>query len=199
VTAVGVLGGTFDPAHAGHIAVARQCREQLDLDRILLVPSFQPPHRPPPEAGPQDRLAMTRLAAAGTAGLEVDDLEVCREGVSYAVDTLRELRRRDPDGEVVLLLGRDAALEFGTWHQPGEIARLAHLAVFNRANTPPLAAEGFKAAGLPASTTLLEVDSPPVSATEIRRRLAAGGPLEGMLAPSVLGYIRERGLYGART
>ena len=196
MTSLGVLGGTFDPVHTGHLAVARQCRELLGLDRVLLVPSFQPPHRNPPEAGPQDRLAMTRLAVAGIEGLAVDDLEVLREGVSYAVDTLTDLRRRDPGGEVVLLLGQDAALEFATWHQPAEIGRLARLAVFNRAGSAALSPGGLEAAGLPADATLLEVDSPLVSATEIRRRLAAGEDLEGMLAASVLAYIRERGLYG---
>ena len=198
MTAVGVLGGTFDPVHTGHLAIARQCREQLALDHVLLVPSFQPPHRSIPEASAEDRLAMTRLAAVGIEGVAVDAVEVQRGGVSYAVDTVRELRERDPAVEVVLLLGQDAAREFGTWHQPDEIVRLARLAVFNRAGSPPLPAADLEAAGLPASTTLLEVDSPPVSATEVRRRLAAGESVDGLLAASVLAYIRERRLYGVR-
>ena len=191
-----MLGGTFDPVHVGHIAVAQQCREQLALDEVLLVPSYQPPHRAAPVAGPQERLAMTRLAAAGVAGLEVDDVEVRRGGVSYAVDTVRALRQRDPGTDVVLLLGEDAALDFGTWHEPGEIGRLARIAIFNRAGGPTLVGSEMEAAGLPLPTVRLEVDSPAVSATEIRRRLASGEPVEGMLAASVIEFIRERGLYG---
>ncbi|GAC1329321.1 MAG: nicotinate-nucleotide adenylyltransferase [Candidatus Dormibacteria bacterium] len=188
----GVLGGTFDPFHAGHLAVARQCRELLGLEEVLLVPSFQPPHRPAPVAGPEDRLVMTRLGAAGVEGLTVDDLEVRRGGVSYAVETLRDLAQRRPGAKWVLLLGEDAAAEFSTWRAPDEIQRLARLVVFNRAGSPPPAGS----APHPGAAQRLVVDSPAVSATEVRRRLAAGLPVDGMVAPSVLDRIRSQRLYG---
>jgi nicotinate-nucleotide adenylyltransferase len=195
--ATGILGGTFDPIHLGHLAVARQVLADLELERVLLIPSYQPPHRDPPAASPADRLEMARLAAAGLAGLDVDDVEVRRQGLSYAVDTLRQLKQADPGRELVLLLGRDAALEFGTWHQASAIGDLARVAVFNRAGTGA-GTGALRQAGLPAGTLSLVVDSPDVSATEVRSRLAAGGDLSGMLPASVLEYIREHGLYNTR-
>jgi nicotinate-nucleotide adenylyltransferase len=187
--ATGILGGTFDPVHRGHVAVARQAREQLGLERVLLIPSFQPPHRDVPLAGAADRLAMTRLAVEGEAGLEVDDREVRRGGTSFTVETLRELRDQDL-GELVLLLGDDAAAEFGTWREHAAIIDMARLAVFNRAGSVPAAVPG-----LPPNTIRLELASPDISATSVRLGLAAGDDLAAMVAPSVLRYIRERGLY----
>ncbi len=193
-----MLGGTFDPVHAGHVAVARQARHLLGLDRVLLVPSSRPPHREPPVAGAEDRLAMTRLAVAGEAGLEADDVEVRRGGTSYTVDTLRELRRRHPGGELVLLVGEDAALDLATWREGAAIAGLASLVVFNRSrsSTPP--DDEAHPAGPhdpSAAATRLTVESPDISATAVRAALARHEDLAEMLPPSVLEYIRERGLY----
>jgi nicotinate-nucleotide adenylyltransferase len=195
--ATGILGGTFDPVHLGHVEVARQVREDLGLARVLLVPSSSPPHREAPSASPEDRLEMARLAIAGHPGLEVDDVEVRRGGTSYAVDTLHQLKQVDPGRELVLLLGRDAAVEFGSWHRAAEIGDLARVAVFNRAGSDggPIDVE---AAGLPAATILLEVDSPAISATEIRDLLALGGDVSGMVPASVLEYIRDHALYRSR-
>lgn len=187
---LGILGGTFDPIHNGHLAVARQAREQLGLESVLLVPSFQPPHREAPTAGPQDRLAMTRLAVQGQPGLEAADVEVRRGGVSYTVDTLRDLRLMRPESDLVLLLGYDAAREVADWHQPEALPGLARLAVFNRTGAAP-----GTPAELPAGALRLEVESPDVSATAVRERLARGEDLDGMVPASVLVYIRERGLY----
>jgi nicotinate-nucleotide adenylyltransferase len=193
----GILGGTFDPVHLGHLAVARQSRDHLGLEGVLLMPSSQPPHRPEPAAGAEERLEMVRLATEGLPGLAADDAEVRRGGVSYTVDTLRQLRRERPERELVLLLGSDAAGDFGTWHEAPAIRELAAIAVFNRSGSPALDPGFLAAAGLPSDAAVFEVESPPVSATEIRRRLASGEDVEGMLPASVLGYIRERGLYGA--
>jgi nicotinate-nucleotide adenylyltransferase len=191
--ATGIFGGTFDPVHLGHVAVARQVRDDLGLARVLLVPSFRPPHRDQPSAGADDRLEMVRRAVGAQPGLEVDDVEVRRKGTSYAVDTLRELRRTAPDRELVLLLGHDAAREFSSWHQAGAIGELARVAVFNRAGAGP--ADGLEDAGLPLGTIHLVVDSPDISATGVRAALSRGEDLSHMLPASVLEYIRERGLY----
>jgi nicotinate-nucleotide adenylyltransferase len=187
---LGVFGGTFDPIHMGHLAVARQAREQLDLDSVLLVPSFLPPHREAAAAAPEDRLAMVRLAVRDRAGLEAEDAEVRRGGVSYTVDTLRELGRMRPGSDLVLLLGDDAAREVGDWHDPDALPGLARLAVFNRTGSVPAAP-----ALLPAGALRLEVDSPDISATAVRARLARGEDLDGIVPASVLEYIHERGLY----
>ncbi|MFN2464369.1 MAG: nicotinate (nicotinamide) nucleotide adenylyltransferase [Candidatus Dormibacteria bacterium] len=188
---LGLLGGTFDPVHLGHLAVARQCREQVGLDRVLLVPSFLPPHRSAPSASADDRLAMARLAAEGVEGLEVDDVEVRRGGVSYAVDTVREMTSRTRGAHLIVLLGMDAAAEFASWRDPATILDLASVVVFNRAGVP---AAGPSA--LPPGSQLLEVDSPAVSASGVRAALAAGEPVDGLLPKPVIEYIRARGLYG---
>ncbi len=135
---------------------------------------------------------MARLAVDGVPGLVVDDLEVRRGGTSYMVDTLRELRARGLD-RPVLLLGYDAAAELGSWHQAAEIPVLAHVVVFNRAGAAPQREPG----ALPPGTTVVEVDSPQISATAARQRLAAGEDVSGLIPASVLEYIRDRGLYGA--
>lgn len=188
--ATGILGGTFDPVHNGHLAVATQCRALLGLAQVRLVPAAEPPHRPPPTAPAADRLAMVRLAVGDREGLVVDDIEVSRGGPSYTVDTLCRLRDSGV-GPLVLLLGHDAAVELADWHRAVELPGLAQLVVFNRsgpANGRPL----------PVGATEVKLDSPAVSATELRRRLAAGEAVSGMLPASVLAYIVERGLYGAR-
>ncbi|MGI8608188.1 MAG: nicotinate (nicotinamide) nucleotide adenylyltransferase [Candidatus Dormibacteria bacterium] len=188
--ATGVLGGTFDPVHLGHLAVARQCLAELQLAEVRLVPSFTPPHREAPVATAEDRLAMARLAVSGEQGLAVDDVELRRGGVSYTVDTLRELGESGCES-LVLLLGYDAALELESWHRAADIPHLAAVVAFNRTDV------ARTRRGLPAGTAVLEVNSPRISATEIRRRLASGLDMSGMLAGPVLAYICERGLYGA--
>jgi nicotinate-nucleotide adenylyltransferase len=191
--ALGVLGGTFDPVHLGHVAVARQVRDDLGLDRVLLVPSFRPPHRDQPSAGPEDRLEMVRRAVVGQPGLAADAVEVLRRGTSYAVDTLRELRRVAPERALVLLLGYDAARDFWSWQEAGAIGELARVAVFNRAGAGPT--DGLDDSGLPPRTIHVVVDSPDISATGVRAALSRGEDLSHMLPASVLEYIRERGLY----
>jgi len=194
---IGLLGGTFDPVHLGHLAVARQVAAALALSSVYLVPSNRPPHRRAPAAPPADRLAMARIATADEAGIGVLDVELGRGGVSYTVDTLRELRDRWPGEALVLLLGWDAARLFSTWKEPQAIAELCALAVFNRAGESQPAAADLEAAGLPPATRLLAVESPDISATAVRRRLATGGDVSSMVPPGVLAYIRKRHLYGA--
>ena len=190
--ATGVLGGTFDPVHFGHIAVALQCREKLELAEVRLIPSFLPPHREPPLAPAEDRLAMTALAMQGAPGLVVDDVEVRRGGTSYTVDTLRALRAAGL-GPLVLLLGYDAAADLGSWDRAAEIPALAEVVVFNRTGT----VGGLLTGVLPRGTTVVEVESPEISATDVRDRLAAGLDASAMLAAPVLAYIHARGLYSA--
>lgn len=192
--ATGVLGGTFDPVHLGHIAVALQCRERLELAEVRLIPSFLPPHREPPLAPPEDRLAMAALATREEPGLLADDVEVRRGGTSYMVDTLRQLRATGLR-RLVLLLGYDAAVDLGSWDRAEDLPALAEVVVFNRSGSARDNVEGV----LPVGTTVVEVEveSPEISATDVRERLAAGLDASAMLPPPVLAYIRQRGLYGA--
>lgn len=195
---IGLVGGTFDPIHEGHIAVAEGARDCADLDRVLLIPSRVPPHRPQPVATPADRLAMCRLAAQGRPKLEVSDLELRRAGPSYTVDTLRELAAGEPDAELYLVLGWDAAEAISTWYEPEEVLRLARLLVIPRLGWPtPTEADLRRASLDPVRTVICDVETPEHVATEIRRSLANGGPLGGALDPAVLRYVHDHGLYAA--
>ncbi|HEX6939874.1 MAG TPA: nicotinate-nucleotide adenylyltransferase [Longimicrobiales bacterium] len=193
---IGIFGGTFDPVHTGHLIVAQDAWSALGLDRVLFIPAAVPPHkRGRVAASPELRLEMLRAATAGDPRFATSDLELRRSGPSYTVDTLRELRERDPSGALFLLLGADQFREFHTWREPGEITRLATLVVLSRGGTeappPPL--------DLPyRRLTVTRVD---ISATEIRRRVAAGQPVRYLVPAAVEEIIRREGLYraGARS
>lgn len=192
---LGVFGGTFDPIHLGHLEVAEDCARKLDLDPVLMVPSNLPPHRAQPRASAQDRMAMVQLAVIGYQRLRASDLEVRRGGVSYTVDTIRALRQEYPAAEITLLLGWDAVEEFAGWRDTAEVTRLARIAVFNRAGSPAPDRTILDDLGLPPDTVVLEVASPAVSATSVRRLLAEARPGAAVLPPAVELYIRENGLY----
>jgi nicotinate-nucleotide adenylyltransferase len=197
-TRIGIVGGTFDPIHAGHVAIAAGARDCAGLDRVLLVPARVPPHRSQPVASPADRFAMCRLAVDERPGLEVSDLELRRPGPSYTVDTLRELQAEVPEAQLYLVLGWDAAEAISTWYEPDEVLRLARLLVVPRLGWPIPTEDDLRRSGLdPARTVLCDLDAPEHVATEIRRHLADGGSLEGALDPDVLRYVRDHGLYAA--
>jgi nicotinate-nucleotide adenylyltransferase len=177
---LGVFGGEFDPPHLGHLAVVRAARDQLGLDRVLVVPAARPPHRDASATPVEDRLAMAQLTFAGEPRVEVSRIEIDRSGVGYTVDTLRALRGRD---ELVLIVGADQ--DVARWHEPEEILRLAHLAVAPR---------GQDTARRGAGVTELEMDPVDLSSTEVREALATGGGTEAVV-PAVLDLIRSRGLY----
>jgi nicotinate-nucleotide adenylyltransferase len=190
------VGGTFDPIHLGHTALADWAAKCAGLDMVLLVPAGKPPHRGNASAPAADRLEMTRLAAAGRPRLEVSDLEVSREGPSYTVDTLRELAREHPDAELYLVLGWDAARELRSWRDPDTVLRMAKLVIVSRPGFPEPTAEDLRRAGIdPARVVLCPVGTPEVEATDIRRLLETGGSLDGLVDPAVEAYLRQRGLY----
>jgi nicotinate-nucleotide adenylyltransferase len=187
-----ILGGTFDPIHRGHVIAAEQCRDQLGLP-VVLMPANLPPHTPPPVAGAGDRLAMARLAVAGREGLEVSDLEVRRGGVSYAIDTVRELAAGGP--RPLLLLGWDAALEFAGWREADTIPELADIVVFSRAGASGLAASRLAGSPLEGRARLLTIAAPDISATRLRAGLGAGDAPREALEPAVIEYIQKHRLY----
>lgn len=186
---LGVLGGSFDPIHAGHLVLAEAARDRLRLDRVLLVVAAAQPLKPGGPAAPaEDRYAMVRLALRGRPRLAASDLELRRPAPSYTVDTLRELRRTQPGTpEVFLLLGADALADLPRWREADAVQRLARIVGCPRPGSP--APRGVD--------EVLVVATPDVSSTEVRRRLAAGESVEGLLPEDVLAYVRERGLYGA--
>jgi nicotinate-nucleotide adenylyltransferase len=196
---LGVVGGTFDPIHVGHVAMAEAGADCAGLDRILLIPAAIPPHRAAATAPAGDRLEMCRIATAGHPRLEVSDIELRRGGPSFTVDTLRALAAERPDADLHLLLGWDAAREIRSWRSPDDVTRLARLVIVSRPGYPAPTRDDLRAAGIdPARTILCDVATPHVESTDVRRRLVErGGSLAGLLDPAVEEYVRHRHLYPA--
>lgn len=186
---IGLFGGTFDPPHLGHLIVAAEVHTRLRLDRLVFVPAADPPHKQGRVRTPAAlRLAMVRAAVAGDERFEVDDLELRRGGPSYTVDTLREYRHRHPEAELYFLVGADQLREFRSWRAPDEVARLARLAVFERAGEPAAAENGYPVLPVP----VLRID---ISATEVRRRVAAGESVRYLVTEPVRAIIERERLY----
>lgn len=193
---LGILGGTFDPIHAGHLAAARAAMQCAQLERVLFIPSAQPPHRAMAAAPAEDRLAMTALAIQGEPGFEVSDVEVSRGGTSYAADTLGDLHREHPADELFLILGWDAARLFRTWHEPDRVSGLASVVIVDRPGLGQVKASELAGLGLdPARVVKCHVVTPDVSASALRRAIEAGRPVSGQLPPAVERYIAEHRLY----
>jgi len=212
---IGVLGGTFDPIHYGHLRLAEEVGETLRLEEVRFIPSGTPPHRSAPAVPAEHRLAMTQLAAAGNPRFKVDEREVRRAGPGYTYDTLKALRAELGDARpLALLLGADAFLEFATWHRWREIFGLAHIAVAHRPGFPleqwsghmplplareysarrmqqPLAVHLSPAGGI----VVVPFTALDISATAIRDMLRAGASPRYLLPGAVLDYIRTHRLY----
>ena len=193
---IGVLGGTFDPIHVGHVAAAKTAIECARLDRVLFTPSGQPPHRPAAAASAEHRLEMTRLATSDEARFAVSDLELRRPGVSFTSDTLADLHALDPGAELFLILGWDAARLFSTWHQPDKVRGLATIVVVARPGSGSPRPEDLKAAGLDGDRVILCQDrTPDVSASTIRKDIKGGRSIVGKVPPAVERYIATHHLY----
>jgi len=209
---IGILGGTFDPIHFGHLRPALELQESLDLDEVLFIPSAVPPHRDTPNLDADTRLELLRLAVAGQAGFRVDDRELRRSGRSYMVDTLRSLR--DERGEarpLCLLLGMDAFLGLPQWDRWQQLLDLAHVVVAHRPgwNVPSVGELGslMRERGIrdrralaerPAGWIYLQgVTSLDISATRIRSLLAAGRSVRYLVPDTVWERIQRDGLYAA--
>ena len=194
---LGILGGTFDPVHIGHLALAEQAREQLTLERVLWVPSGDPWRKTDRAVTTAEhRATMVRLAIKGHTSYELCPLEIERSGPSYSVETLAELRRSEPDRELFFLLGLDALEDLPNWCEPARLIELATLAVAARGGRR-LAVEELDrlVPGLGMRVVWLEMPHLDVSATELRRLAAAGAGLRDRTPASVEAYIREHRLY----
>jgi nicotinate-nucleotide adenylyltransferase len=184
----GIFGGSFDPVHIGHLVVARAARDRLGLDVVHLIPANRQPFKTQGHvASARDRLAMLQVAVAETAGLRADAREVERGGVSYTIDSLRELRAEFPEDALCLLVGADAARELPGWHEGAEIPRLARIGVLTR--------PGAAMADLPWTAELVEVPAVPVSASDVRARLRRGESVAGLIPDAVAEYITTHELY----
>jgi len=196
---VGILGGTFDPIHSGHLAAARAGLACARLDEVLLVPAGVPPHKSLPHATAEERLAMCRLAVEGVPGVGVWDVEVRRPGPSFTVDTLLTFREQRPGDLPLLLLGWDAAVQIRSWDRWELLLELADLVLFPRPGSPDPKPRDIGRAGLTAvQVTVCSEETPEISATDLRARLVDGGALTGLVPARVEAYIRARHLYGSR-
>ncbi len=184
------MGGTFDPPHVGHLVTAIDVLEQLALDVVLMVVANEPWQKVGSRAitPAEIRLEMVQRAVAGVEGVEASDLELVRGGASYTVDTLEDLARSDPDADLHLILGADAASLLHTWRRPQDVAALCRLVVVDRPGTTSSLPDGF--AGVAMEVPRLEVSS-----TDLRRRAAEGRSLQFLVADPVVSLVRELGLY----
>jgi nicotinate-nucleotide adenylyltransferase len=196
---VGILGGTFDPPHVGHLIAAADAADALALDRVVLVPAhLQPLKAATLATAAAHRLAMTRLAIGDDPRLVVSSIEIDRGGLSFTVDTLSEWARQSPDDQRFLLLGADVLRTFARWREPLEVMRLAELVVWQRGELP----QGGVADWLPRDTAgripahrVLQARQIQVSSTEVRSRVRAGQSIHGFVPDAVRAYIDEKGLY----
>jgi nicotinate-nucleotide adenylyltransferase len=185
---IGVFGGTFDPPHVGHVSVARDVADALELDRLLWIPARHSPLKPDAPATPDHvRVRMVQAAAAVDPRFQVDTRELRRPPPSYTVDTLEELRAEvGPEAELFLVMGVDQYDAFDAWHEPDRIRRLATLTVMDRDGTGTSHVEG---------AVVVPVRRVDVSATEIRRRVREGVALAGLVPEGVAQIVEEEGLY----
>ena len=196
--ATGVFGGTFDPIHLAHLAVAEAARDAFGLRRVLFIPAAQPPHKPGRDISPvEDRLAMVKAAVEGNPAFEISRLEIERSGPSYTVDTLTALCEAAPGDRLALILSAESYSEFGSWHEPRRILDLAALVVAPRVGyadaDPDLIARQFPE----ARATVAFMDGPRIrlSASEIRQRAADGRSVRYLVPDAVAAYIGDHDLY----
>jgi len=197
---LGILGGTFDPIHHGHLVIAEEVREALGLERVLIVPAATPPHKPGrPVTAAEHRLAMAELAIAGNPAFAVSRMELDRGGRSFTVDTLEALRaERGPGAEDPwFILSSEALAELRSWRRPDRILELCRLAVVPRAGYDPLGAAWVAAAfpGREARVRFLPGPLLPISGSVVRRRAAAGRSVRYLVPDAVARYIAEHRLY----
>lgn len=196
---VGVLGGTFNPPHLGHLVCAQEAYCQLGLGRVVFVPARMPPHKPvEEEPGPEHRLELCRLAVRGDPRFEVCELEMRREGPSYTADTLAGLHSNAPDNDLYLIVGGDVAAGLPAWHEPERVLSLATLAVAERQGTPREEVERALAQLEGGERTrFFSMPRIGISSSLVRGRICAGQPIRYLVPDAVAGYLEEHGLYGA--
>ena len=195
---IGILGGTFNPPHLGHLVAAQEAYRELDLDRVVLIPAGIPPHKPvDDEPGAEHRLELCRLAVGDDERFTVSDLELRRDGPSFTVDTLDALRSQSPSDDLFLILGADIAAGLPRWHEPERVLELATVAIARRRGTAKAAVQealaqlrgGERARFFPMPRI-------GISSTMLRRRVRAGQPIRYFVADGVMHYIETHRLYG---
>jgi nicotinate-nucleotide adenylyltransferase len=186
---IGILGGTFDPPHNGHLALATAAISKLDLDKVAFIPARIPPHKPAEDVSSEDdRLAMLKLAVEDDSRFEISEIELERDGPSFTVDTLGRLKAENPGHEFFFLIGSDNVGEMESWHRPDRILKLVRVAAAVR---PGYSIEGKFA------DMVEPFDMPPVdiSSTAVRKKVGSGKSISGLVPEPVEEYIKSKGLY----
>lgn len=194
---IAVLGGTFNPIHNGHIHIAKQYAELLGVEKVLLIPTYQPPHKQALNlVSAEDRLQMCRLAA-GEGNFEACGIEICRKGKSFTSDTLRELKTQYPDSELYLITGEDMFLTFEQWHEPETIYQLAVLCAAPRSanGLAPLLDYANMLERKGAKTIIQNIEYLPISSTMVRNAVKNGQGIANLVPPLVAEYIIKNKLY----
>lgn len=197
-TRVGLMGGSFDPIHLGHIAIAREARDALQLSHVLFLPSGRPPHKAHLGASPAQRLEMTHLAVEPLPWAQASDVEVCRQGTIYTVDTLQILSSQHPEAAFYYIIGADTLLDLPNWRNTQKVCTLCRFICLHR---PGVADEAIGTAledlrsRYGAQVHLVPASGPDISSTEVRRRVARGQSTEGLLPGAVRAYIDRENLY----
>ncbi|MFV1997094.1 MAG: nicotinate-nucleotide adenylyltransferase [Acidiferrobacterales bacterium] len=203
---IGIFGGTFDPIHYGHLRPVAEVHQALQLEKLFLLPASTPPHRQAPVASAEQRLQMTKLALDEFPGMEVDDSEIRRGGISYTVETLEHYRRQYPHFPLCLLLGSDAFATLETWHQWQKLPTLAHLVVMQRPHYESVAVPGWSEEHLTIDSRELsatdsgkiyfhKVTPQDISATGIRQAISEDQVVAALLPSTVIKYIKQHHIY----
>ncbi len=201
---LGLFGGSFDPVHRGHLALAASCLEQAGLERVWFVPAAQQPFKPTgPRATNVDRLAMLKLALGKSETFKISEVEIDRGGMSYTIDTLLTIKSLLPKAQLFLLMGADSLVDFPHWRRPADICQVATPLVVNRAGEPAPNFEHLESMvsfDRLAEIKACQIEMTPmaISSSEIRRLIASGGEWEQMVPDRVADYIRENRLYQIR-
>lgn len=197
---IGVLGGTFDPVHNGHLHIANELRAALGLERVVWVPAGRPPHKAGQiVSSDSDRLAMLKLALASSPCDEISSIDIDRAGPSFTADTLEILSEQLAPAKLVFLMGEDSLSDLPNWHDPERILRVAELAVAGRPNVDAdLSAVALAVPGLQGRVHLAPTEEISVSSSDIRQRVREDRPIHGLVPPDVEAYILDHGLYTSR-
>jgi nicotinate-nucleotide adenylyltransferase len=194
---IGILGGTFDPVHNGHLYIANALRAALDLERVVWVPAGRPPHKTGQiVSSDRDRLAMLELALAGSATDQISTIDIERSGPSYTADTLEILAERFAPARLFFLMGEDSLRDLPTWHDPERILRVAELAVAGRPGVETdLESLELQVPGVGKHVHVVPTKEIAISSSDIRRRVRESQPVGGLVPAIVEAYIRDNGLY----
>ncbi len=186
---IGLLGGTFDPPHLGHLLLAQAACESLNLDKVIFIPAFIQPHKQERPITPSElRLEMLRLAIAGDPRFTISEIEIDRGGLSYTIDTIRALEREFPESSLYLIIGADNAADMDNWKEPEEIFAHCRVVAANR--------KGYRPAGRFADKIqIFDIPEIDISSSEIRNRVRDGRPIRYLVPTSVEDFIKTHGLY----